>query len=80
MQGVPSTQSPPALQVCGVFELHCFELGMHAPAHSPFVHTFGHLAPLTHCPCVSQVCGVSFAPHCFELGVHTPVQALFSHT
>ena len=74
------TQSPAVLHVCGVFELHCFVFGTHAPAHSPFEQTLGHLVPLTHWPCVSHVCGVSFGPHCFEFGVHTPVQALFSQT
>ena len=70
----PLTHCPVPLHVCGVFPVHCFELGTQLPVHDPALHIYGQTDPDTHRPVASQVCGV-LLEHCVESGPQTPVHA-----
>jgi hypothetical protein len=75
VHGVPDCQTPFASQVCGVRPLHALAPGVQTPVHTPFSHTYWHVAPLlVQSPVELHSCGC-WPLHWTEPGVHPALDA-----
>ena len=78
MQVAPFCHVPLASQVCVVWPLHCFEVGLHVPEHAPPLQTFVQRVPFCQVPVLSHVWGVR-PLHVFVPGLQLPEQTPATH-